>query len=283
MKVGYQSMNTPEDLAPGDLARMLESRGYESLWLGEHPHIPCGRKTPYPAGGEMPEEYKRMMDPFISLALAAAATRSLRIGTGVALPLEHDVFDFAKTVATLDYQSNGRLLLGIGTGWNEEELANCRPIAWKQRYRALAECVGALRALWSTEEAEFHGRYFDFDPVWCEPKPAQQAGPPLLCGMAGKLGTRHAVEWADGWLPMDVGLGDVPKKLGLFRRAAADVGRDLPVTIVAWGDPDRDTLLKYRELEVERVVIGAARKGQGDPTTTQQFIDRYAQLIPDLA
>ena len=133
------------------------------------------------------------MDPFLTLMAAAAATERLSIGTCVALPLQHDVFDLAKTVATLDRLSGGRVLFGVGVGWNVEELANHRPIRWSQRYRALAECVAALRALWCDEESEFHGEFFDFDPVWLFPKPLQQPHPPVLCGMGGKLGTREAV------------------------------------------------------------------------------------------
>ena len=196
------------------------------------------------------------MDPFVTLMAAAAATERLSIGTCVALPLQHDVFDLAKTVATLDRLSGGRVLFGVGVGWNVEELANHRPIRWSQRYRALAECVAALCALWCDEESEFHGEFFDFDPVWLFPKPLQQPHPPVLCGMGGKLGTREAVAWADGWIPMDVALGDVAKKLGLFRAAVERAGRDpdsIPITMVAFGDIEMATLAAYRDLGVERV------------------------------
>src|SRR3954454_877439 len=128
-------MNNPKDLRPDVLGRELEARGFDSLWIGEHSHIPVSRRTPYPAGGEMPDAYRRMMDPFISLTVAATATTTLRLGTGVALPLEHDVFTLAKTVATLDRVSNGRFLFGVGVGWNEEELADHRrEVKWSQRY-----------------------------------------------------------------------------------------------------------------------------------------------------
>jgi probable F420-dependent oxidoreductase len=279
-------MNNAADLAPDMLARELETRGYDSLWIGEHTHIPVARTTPYPAGGEMPEQYREMMDPFLALLLAATATDQLLVGTGVALPLEHDLLDLAKTVATLDRFSGGRVLFGVGVGWNEEELANHRPIRWAQRYRALAECVGALRTLWCDDESEFHGEFFDFDPVWLLPKPLQQPHPPVLCGTGGKLGTREAVSWADGWMPMDVALGDVAKKVGRFRDAAEAVGRDpdtIPITIVTFGDPDLPTLAGYRDLGAERVIIGANREGWDDPATTFSCIDRYAAMIPELA
>jgi len=285
MRLGFSSMNNPEDLAPDVLAIELEARGFESLWIGEHTHIPTSRLTPYPAGGEMPEQYRAMMDPFLSLLLAATASRNLLVGTSVALPLEHDLFDLAKTVATLDRFTAGRFLFGVGVGWNVEELANHQAIRWSQRYRALSECVAALRSLWCQEVSEFHGEFFDFDPVWSLPKPQQQPHPPVLCGMGGKLGTREAVAWADGWIPMDVTLGNVAKKIGLFRRAAEEAGRDpaaIPITIVAFGDPDPGTLEWYRELGVERTVVGAARTGWDDPATTLPCLDYYGKLIEDL-
>ena len=138
MELGFATMNTPEELHPAALARALEERGFTSLWTGEHSHIPAARSTPYPAGGELPDPYRRMMDPFLCLLLAADATTNLRVGTSVALPLEHDLFALAKSVATLDRLSGGRFDFGVGVGWNVEELADHRPdIAWSSRYRAL--------------------------------------------------------------------------------------------------------------------------------------------------
>lgn len=284
MKLGFTSMNTPDDIAAGDLARALEDRGYTSMWVGEHSHIPVSRKTPYPAGGEMPGQYRQMMDPFISLAVAAHATTRLRIGTGVALPLEHDVFTLAKQVATLDRLSEGRLDFGVGVGWNEEEFADHRPtIPWKARYRALGDCIGALKALWGQEEAEYHGEFFDFAPVWSAPKPAQAPHPPLVCGTSGRLGALHAAAWADDWMPMDVGLGNVSRRIEQFRQVCAEAGRaPLPITMVVWGDPTPETLHHYRELGVSRCVLGAARRDWHDRASTMPFIDRYAALVSEL-
>lgn len=284
MHLGFASMNTAEDLPPDELGRALEARGYESVWFGEHSHIPVERRTPYPAGGEMPDMYRRMMDPLLSLLMAASATTRLRIGTGVALPLEHDLFQLAKQVATLDRLSGGRLLFGVGAGWNREELANHRAIPWAARYRALREAVGALRSLWCDEESSFHGDFVAFDPVWSFPKPLQSPHPPLLAGMSGRVGVREAIAWADAWMPMDVALGDVAEALARFRALAAEAGRpDLPVTIVTFRDPDPDTLLRLRDLGVERVVIGANREGWDDPATTLGYLDRYAELVPRVA
>jgi probable F420-dependent oxidoreductase len=283
MHLGFSTMNTPEDVRADVLGRALEARGYESLFIGEHSHIPASRKTPYPRG-ELPSQYLRMMDPFVSLTMAAMATTTLRLGTGVALALEHDVLDLAKSVATLDLVSGGRLLFGVGAGWNEEELANHRPFPWSQRYRALEECIGALRSLWRDDDAEFHGEFFDFDAVWSYPKPAQRPYPPVLLGTAGRLGTQHAVRWADEWMPIDVALGNVAKIVGKFRQAAADAGRDdIPISLVTFGDPTIDTLHAYRELGIKRVVVGGARQGWDDPASTMPYIDRYAELIAELA
>ena len=286
MRVGFTSMNNPNDVAPDVLGRELEARGFDSWWIGEHSHIPVSRRTPYPAGGEMPEQYKAMMDPFLSLLLAATATERLLIGTGVTLPLEHDLFDLAKTVSTLDRLSGGRLLFGVGVGWNEEELANHRPIAWAQRYRALGECIGALRSLWCDDESEFHGEFYDFDAVWSFPKPLQQPHPPVLCGTAGKVGTREAVAWADSWMPVDLALGDVPKRVRRFRDAVAAAGRDpsaVTITMVTFGDPSLATLESYRELGIERVVVGADRTGWDEPDTALGYLDTYAAMIPGLS
>jgi probable F420-dependent oxidoreductase len=287
MRLGFSSMNNPTDLPAAQIGRELEDRGFDSFWVGEHSHIPMSRLTPYPGGGEMPEPYKSMMDPFLTLLTAALAAPSLLVGTGVALPLEHDLFDLAKTVATLDQLTGGRVLFGVGVGWNHEELANHRPsVTWAQRYRALGECVGALKELWTDEESEFHGEFYDFDPVWSLPKPLQRPHPPVLCGTAGRVGTRQAVAWADGWMPIDVSLGDVARRLGRFRQAAEEAGRDpagIAITLVTFGDPDPATLAGYRDLGVERAVVGSGRKGWDDPGTTLPCLDRYAAVISELA
>lgn len=289
MKLGFSSMNTPEEVAPDRLAGALEERGYDSLWVGEHTHIPTSRRTPYPAGGDLPAPYLRMMDPYVSLTLAAGASSTLLIGTAVALPLEHDLLALAKTVSTLDVLSGGRVQFGVGVGWNEEELANHRDIAWSQRYRALEECVTALRRLWTDDEAEFHGEFFEFDPVWSLPKPVQSPHPPIWCGTGGKLGTAHAVRWSDGWMPMDIALGSaergqVARKVARFREAVAAGGRaDVPITMVAFGDPPLERLEHYRELGIERTLIGASRTEWDDPTTTLPFLDHYAEFIDRLA
>lgn len=284
MELGFCSMNTPEDLPAHVFARELEDRGFGSLFIGEHSHIPASRLTPYPAGGEMPPQYRRMMDPFVSLAAAAMTTTRIELGLGVCLVLEHHLLDLAKAVAGLDRLTGGRLLFGVGVGWNVEELANHRPdIAWSQRYRATEECVAALRRCWTDDEPEFHGEFFDFDPVWSDPKPLQRPHPPVLLGVGGPLGTQHALRWADEWMPMDLSLGNVPRRITRFREKAAEAGRgDIPITLVAFGDPTPDTLAQYRDLGVVRTILGAGRTGWDDPSTTMPYVERYAPLVDDL-
>ena len=283
MKIGYTTMNTPADIAPRILGPLLEDAGFDSIWIGEHSHIPVSRSTPYPTGGDMPWQYTTMMDPFISLTQIGEHTTNLLLGLGVALPLEHDVLALAKTASTLDVLSNGRLQFGVGVGWNQEELANHSNVKWSMRYRALAECVGALRSLWVDDESEFHGEYFNFDKVWSRPKPMQQPHPPIWFGAGGKLGSQHTIAWADGWMPLDVTLGDVPKRVAKFRQLSTDAGRqDIPISMVAFGDPSLDTLLMYRDLGIERVIVGSGRDGWEDPSGVPAFIERYANMRDQL-
>lgn len=279
MKIGYTTMNTPADIAPRVLGPMLEDAGFDSIWIGEHSHIPVSRATPYPTGGDMPWQYTTMMDPFISLTQIGEHTSNLLLGLGVALPLEHDVLVLAKTAATLDVLSNGRLQFGVGAGWNQEELANHSSVKWSMRYRALAECVSALKSLWIDDESEFHGSYFNFDKVWSRPKPMQNPHPPIWFGAGGKLGSQHTIQWADGWMPLDVTLGDVTKRVNKFRQLSTDAGRkDIPISMVAFGDPTLDTLMMYRDLGIERVIVGSGREGWEDPSGVPAFIERYATM-----
>ena len=279
MKIGYTTMNTPVDIAPRVLGPMLEDAGFDSIWIGEHSHIPVSRATPYPTGGDMPWQYTTMMDPFISLTQIGEHTSNLLLGLGVALPLEHDVLVLAKTAATLDVLSNGRLQFGVGAGWNQEELANHSSVKWSMRYRALAECVSALKSLWVDDESEFHGSYFNFDKVWSRPKPMQKPHPPIWFGAGGKLGSQHTIQWADGWMPLDVTLGDVTKRVNKFRQLSTDAGRqDIPISMVAFGDPTLDTLMMYRDLGIERVIVGSGREGWEDPSGVPAFIERYATM-----
>ena len=286
MHLGFSSMNTVDDPPPAELAATLEAAGFESLWYGEHSHIPMCRSTPYPAGGDLPDPYKKMMDPYVSLMSAAAATTRLRLGTGIALLLEREFFSQAKTIATLDRLSGGRLVLGVGVGWNREEFANASRLPWQRRYRALEEIVAAQRALFSEAEPSFHGQLVDFDPVWFEPKPLQAGGPRVMLGVMGPQGIRHAARWADGWMPVDIGLAALEQQIAAFRAAAREFGRDpdaLEITLAVMRAPDADMLKRFRDLGIHRANIGVGVENWNQPGKVMPMIERFARIIPDLA
>ena len=285
MHLAFSSMNTPSDPHPAKLAKALEERGFESLWYGEHSHIPCSRATPYPAGGELPDPYRRMMDPYLSLMTAANVTTKLRLGTGIALLMERDLFSQAKTIATLDRLSGGRVLIGTGVGWNQEEFENSSPYPFNKRYAVLRETVAATRALWRQKEASFHGDYVRFDAVWSNPKPLQEGGPKIFLGAMGPLGRKHAAAWADGWYPVDVALGDVAESIASFREKVRAAGRDpdsVEINIQIMDTENLDRLKYYRDLGVQRATIGVSIDVWDQPEAVMPMIDTYAKVIPDL-
>ncbi len=244
MKIGFLTMNAASGIAPARLAVELEQRGFDSIWVPEHSNIPVSRQTPYPGGGDLPAPYLHMMHPFVSLATAASVTSELTLATGIALLLEHDVIDLAMQTATLDVLSGGRLLLGVGVGWNAEELANHRPdLPFGSRYEAMRERVAALRAAWNDDEVAFAGRWDRIDRSWIHPKP-QRRRVPVALGNAGPLGMRHAAEYADQWCPISSELRgadgriDVPGSVERFRALVAGHGRDpadIPITLFVLG------------------------------------------------
>ncbi|MGO8772182.1 MAG: TIGR03619 family F420-dependent LLM class oxidoreductase [Mycobacterium sp.] len=282
MDLGYVSLNTPRDLAPGVLGRELESRGFESMWVGEHPQIPVAAASQMPSG--LLSAQKRMWDPFLSLMAAAQATTDLRIGTAVALPLERELFTFAKEVATLDQLSDGRLLLGVGVGFRPE-LELSQSIRWPDRYRALGDMVAALGTLWTDDEAEYHGEFYDFDRVWSYPKPHQRPRPLLLAATTGPKATRDCLAWADGWIPGDAAYRDLPKAVNDFRRTAEEAGRDpaaLDLTIMVWREPTLEVLAGYRDFGFNRAVVGGGRRDPHDHAATLSFLDRCATMVDEL-
>lgn len=291
MRFGYLTVNAIEGIRPDVLATELEARGFDSIWVPEHSHIPTSRDTPYPAGGDLPEGYWRMMDPFVSLAMAAQATTSIELCTGICLLLEHDVLDLACTTATLDALSGGRLRLGVGVGWNEEELANHRPdLPFKQRYSAMEERVAALRTAWGEEEAAFDGRWDSFTSSWVYPKPANGTIPVAL-GNAGPVGIEHAARYADEWCPIDASMlntGGRPDPAGaidLFRTKAAEADRnpeDIPISIFSMGNR-RDRIERYAELGADRVVIMPRTMQLHGADETLRHLDDLADLVSELS
>lgn len=282
MKIGLATPNSSYGVPTAEMATDLEQRGYESLWVGEHSHIPTSLKTPHPSGIDLPRMYWHMRDPFVSLATAAQATSTLKLATGVCLLLEHEILDLAKSVATLDDVSGGRFEFGIGVGWNREELENVSSVPWGQRYNAMREAVIALRALWSNDEASFSGDFVDFESSWVYPKPAQDGGPPVMMGCQGRVGMRHVAEYGDGWCPIDIGFRDVVQGVGWFRQACEEAQRDpdsVPVTIYSFSAPTAETIALYVEAGIERVLFGAP----DEVDAHRRFMDRHQHLLDEFA
>ncbi len=230
MKFGLAIFPTEDTLPPAELGRAAEERGFESLFFPEHTHIPVSRTTPWPGGAELPREYPRNMDPFVAMAAAATATERLMVGTGICLVIERDPIVLAKEVASVDYISGGRVLFGIGGGWNAEEMAN-HGTAFAGRWKVLRERIEAMKEIWTKDEAEYHGEHVDFDAIWSWPKPVQKPHPPILVGGHGARTFQRVVRYGDEWMPLvrgDVSLADEIKELG---ELAAEAGRGpIPVT-----------------------------------------------------
>jgi probable F420-dependent oxidoreductase len=280
MDLGLSMFPTDAAIPPDRLAREAEARGFESLFFPEHTHIPVSRRTPYPGGGPLPEEYARSLDPFVALGAAAAVTSRIRLGTAVCLVAQRDPIVLAKEVASVDHLSGGRVVLGIGYGWNIDEMQD-HGVVPATRRALVREKVLAMKGLWRDDVAGFEGEHVRFEPSWCWPKPVQQPHPPILIGGApGPTLFRHVVEYATGWMPLaGVGSRDVRTAL---RAAAEDAGRDpASVEVVpVWAREDKGTLEHYATLGVTRAVLGlpAAPADQVLP-----ILDRYRKLMDALA
>ena len=280
MLYGVTMFPTDYAIRPDELARLLEERGFESYWAPEHTHIPASRRTPWPGGADLPKDYWHTYDPFVALTAAAMATTRLKLATGICLIVERDPITTAKEVASLDMLSNGRFLFGIGGGWNAEEMEN-HGTAYKKRWRILRERVLAMKEIWTQEEAEFHGKFVDFDPVWAHPKPVQKPHPPVIMGGDGPRTFDRVVEFADGWMPIGARMRrDVPlaDRIADLRRRLRDAGRDPDAVSVSifFARPDRDTIDQLEQAGVQRVVFGLPA---ADRDTVLPLIDQYASLV----
>jgi probable F420-dependent oxidoreductase len=231
MKFGLAIFPTEDGPAPGELARDVEQRGYESLFFPEHTHIPASRTTAYPMGGELPPEYSRIYDPFVALTAAAAATSRLLIGTGVCLVIERDPIVTAKEVATLDRLSGGRFLFGVGAGWNREEMENhgTQP---SLRFAVMRERIEAMKAIWTEDEASYAGEHVSFERIWSWPKPLQQPHPPVLVGGNGPRVVDRVVSFGDEWMPNLIRTEELGARIDELQARAQQAGRaQIPVTI----------------------------------------------------
>jgi probable F420-dependent oxidoreductase len=268
---------TDYSIRPDELAREAEARGFESLFFPEHTHIPASRKTPYPGGGELPKEYWHTVDPFVALGMCAAVTSRLKVATGICLLIERDTIITAKEVASLDFLSGGRVIFGIGGGWNVEEMAN-HGTEFRSRWRKLREQVAALKKIWSEDAPEFHGEFVNFDPIWSYPKPVQKPHPPILLGGHSRQVLERVVEYCDGWLPLGARGEAIVPQIVRLRQLAEERGRD-PKTVsvsVYWAPADPGVIDRYREAGVERVIFGLPSAGRD---TVLPLLDRYAEFL----
>jgi probable F420-dependent oxidoreductase len=277
MKYGVFYFPTHYGMDVAELAIALEERGFESLFLCEHTHIPAERRTPFPSGGDLPKKYWHTHDPFVSLSFAAAATKSLRLGTGICLMPQRDPIVTAKVISSLDIMSGGRIEFAVGAGWNVEEMEN-HGVVHKARFRNMTEKLKAMQAMWTEEEASFHGDHVNFDRIVSSPKPLQQPHPPILLGGETDHTIRRAVEFANGWFPRANFAFDPVEGMARLKNIADEAGRslsELPVTVFR-APPEADKLPSYAAAGIHRVLFDV-------PDATRDevlpLLDEYAALI----
>ena len=258
LSFGTSMFFTDYSMAPGELGQALEERGFESVWAPEHSHIPLYRKTPFPGGGDLPKRYYDAMDPFVTLTVAAMATKTLKVGTGICLVAQRDPIQTAKLVASIDHVSGGRFLFGIGNGWNQDEMENHGTV-YATRHKLARENVEAMKAIWTKSKAEYHGEFVNFDPMMAWPKPVQKPHPPVIVGGAFPYSARRAIRYGDGWIPQAArgGYKEIADMFPEFRKMCADAGRDpASIAITVWFPrKDPDLMKRYQDLGVERVVF----------------------------
>ena len=279
LKFGVSMFFTDYSMSAPDLGQALEARGFESVWAPEHSHIPLSRKTPFPAGGDLPKKYYDAMDPFVTLTAAAIATKTLKIGTGVCLVAQRDPIQTAKLVASIDNVSGGRFLFGIGNGWNQDEMEN-HGTAMATRHKRARENVEAMKVIWTQSKAEYHGEFVNFDPMMTWPKPVQKPHPPVIVGGAFPYSARRAIRYGDGWIPQAArgGYKEIGDLIPEFRKMAAEAGRDpASIAITVWFPrKDPDLMKRYADMGVERVVFNVESEAA---ETALPAIDEIAALM----
>src|ERR1700741_2816392 len=283
MRLSERMFFTDYSMTPTELALALEERGFDSLWVPEHSHIPLSRKSPFPSGGDLPKKYYDVMDPFVVLGAASAVTKTLLLGTGICLIAQRDPIQTAKLVASIDQVSGGRFLFGVGNGWNEDEMANHGTV-FATRHKLARERIEAMKAIWTQSKAEYHGEFVNFDPMMTWPKPVQKPHPPVLVGGAFPYGARRAIAYGDGWLPpaRRPASRDVLGKLPEFRAMAAAAGRDpaaVPITVFGVAE-DGDLIKRYRDAGVARLLFNlpAAKADEVLPAIERRTLSR---VTPD--
>ena len=277
MRVGVFYFPTDYGIDIAELARALEERGFDSLFVPEHTHIPASRKSPFPGGGELPKRYSHTHDPFVALSFAAAATKTLTIGTGILLVPQHEPLVTAKAIASLDPLSGGRVVFGIGGGWNVEEMEN-HGARYQTRFKQMREHVLAMKALWTDEEASYDGEFVKFDRVWSWPKPRQSPHPPIILGGESDHTLRRVVEYCDGWFPRTRAGFDAPQAIARLARMAEQKGRDpKTLSVTVFGAPnDAATLEGYARASIHSALLAVPDKSRDDILA---YLDRVAPLV----
>jgi len=277
MRVGVFYFPTDYGIHPGELGKALEDRGFDSLYVPEHTHIPASRRSPFPGGGELPKRYSHTHDPFVALSFAAAATKTLTIGTGILLVPQHEPLVTAKAIASLDQLSGGRFVFGIGGGWNVEEMEN-HGARYKTRFRQMREHVLAMKALWTQDEASYDGEFVKFDRVWSWPKPRQAPHPPIILGGESDHTLRRVVEYCDGWFPRTRAGFDAPQAIARLHRMAEEKGRDpKTLSVTVFGAPnDAATLAGYAEAGIHNALLAVPDK---DRDGILAYLDKVAPLV----
>jgi len=277
MKYGVAIFPTDYAMRPDEVARAAEQRGFESIFFPEHTHIPTSRRSPYARGSELPPEYFHTVDLFVSMTAAAVATTRIKLASGICLVIEHDPILLAKEVASVDLISKGRVIFGIGGGWNAEEMENHGTV-FKSRWKLLRERIESMKQIWANDDASYQGEMVKFDPIWSWPKPVQQPHPPILLGSHGPRALQRVVRYCDGWLPNAMRGGDLAKEVTELRRVAEQNGRDpktISVTVFA-APTDRRALDSYQEFGAERAVFFLPPAGADK---VLPVLDQQAKLI----
>ena len=277
MHIGVMIFDTDYSMPVNELAIALEERSFESLFVPEHTHIPASRESAWPGGANLPKDYWHTFDPFVSLSFAAAATKNLKVGTGICLLPQRDTIVAAKLVASLDRMSEGRFLFGIGGGWNKEEMGH-HGVAYTERFARMEEQVAAMKGLWQEEEFGYQGEYVKFTPSWAHPKPVQTPHPPILLGGETDYTLRRVVKYCDGWLPRARHGFDAAANMMRLHEMADSVGRSMEtLSVTVFGAPgDRATLASYQEAGVERALLGLP---SADKDVVLPMLDKFQELL----
>ncbi|MDE0942349.1 MAG: LLM class F420-dependent oxidoreductase [Alphaproteobacteria bacterium] len=276
MDVGVLIFATDYTIRTDELAIALEERGFESLFLPEHTHIPASRESAWPGGPDLPPDYWHTHDPFVALAYAGAVTKNLKLATGICLLAQRDPIVTAKNVASLDMMSNGRFLFGIGGGWNIEEM-NDHGVEYKTRFAQMKEHVQAMKALWTEEDASFKGDFVNFEASWAHPKPVQNPHPPVILGGETDYTLARVVDYCDGWLPRARHGFDAAENMARLKTFADKAGRDASeISVSVFGAPgDQATLDSYEEAGVNRAILGLPSAPRDE---VMALLDKYAPL-----